>query len=592
MRARKNIKRLKATSRPITSKRNARQSFDYAADVVVLGAGASGLPAAINARNFAASVIVVEANFDVGGHAILSGGYVPLGGGSVQQKKFGISDSPDLLFKDLTDWSVVQTNGMPSYRYNDRDVVRAFADNNVATYDFLVTNGVQFRDESPDSAGGHDVGQSAPRQNHVSFTKGATPDNYSPSGGRGTSFIRPLEASARKKGVRFLLNYHMDSLVTSSKGRVIGITAHHSPTILEGSTTPLKSYASEGNINTSEPIINVKANRGVIIATGGHSSNVNFRRMFDPRLTEEYSVGGEPYSFQDASGELAAMKIGAALWGTMAHTVETGAHITKPGRIGTRYGYVNLRWPSNALIFSKVGATGLTVSNYQDLIMVNMLGNRFYDETQGGYPSGNYDSLANYEQSSWLNAKNTNYSPQDYLNAAMQYVTGNGDTLNGGGPIWAIFDSSATEREGWTVGPPNTDPNYFYQGKSVAELVGGINTNKYQKVMMEPFSLEASIDRYNTFVTEGLDRDFAKPKPLYKIEKPPFYAAFAAPVIHDTRCGLRITPRCEVLDMSGNLILALYCAGESAGGFNEHGLGRCSVQGYIAGMSAAMNSSA
>jgi hypothetical protein len=29
--------------------------------------------------------------------------------------------------------------------------------------------------------------------------------------------------------------------------------------------------------------------------------------MFDPRLTEEYQVAGEPYSKQDASGELAAM---------------------------------------------------------------------------------------------------------------------------------------------------------------------------------------------------------------------------------------------------------------------------------------------
>ena len=561
------------------------------ADVVVLGAGASGLPAALNARNFGASVIVVEANFDVGGHAILSGGNVPLGGGTCQQEKFGISDSPDLLFNDLTDWSVVQTNGMPSYRYNDRDIVRAFADSNVATYDFLVANGVQFRDEPPDNAGGHDVGQSVPRLNHVSFTKGATPDNYSPSGGRGTSFIRPLEASARKNGVRFLLNYHMDHLVTSSKGRVIGISAHHSPTILAGSTTPLKSYASEGNITRSKSTINVMAKRGVVIATGGHSSNVNFRRMFDPRLTEEYSVGGEPYSFQDASGELAAMKIGAALWGTMAHTVETGAHVTKPGRIGTRYGYVNLRWPSNALIFSKVGATGLTVGDHQNLIMVNMLGNRFYDETQGGYPSGNHESHDGYEQSSWLNAKNVKWSPQNYLNAAMKYVARNGDTLNGGGPIWAIFDSSAVIREKWVVGPPNTDSNYFYEGKSIAELVSKINTNKYQKVMMEASSLKASIVRYNGFVSEGVDRDYAKPNPLYKIEKPPFYAAFAAPVIHDTRCGLRITPECQVLNMSGNPIPALYCAGEAAGGFNEHGLGRCSVQGYIAGMSAATNSS-
>ena len=112
-------------------------TFDFEAEVLVIGSGAAGLPAAIRARDKGSSVIVVEANFDVGGHAILSGGHLALGGGTPAQKKYKIEDSPELLFNDLTDWSVVQTNGMPSYRYNDRDIVRAFAENNVETYNFL-----------------------------------------------------------------------------------------------------------------------------------------------------------------------------------------------------------------------------------------------------------------------------------------------------------------------------------------------------------------------------------------------------------------------------------------------------------------------
>ncbi|MFH0871329.1 MAG: FAD-dependent oxidoreductase, partial [bacterium] len=70
--------------------------WDKEADVVVIGAGAVGLPAAIEAVEKGASVIVVEANFDIGGHAIVSGGNVPLGGGTSAQKKHGIVDSPDL----------------------------------------------------------------------------------------------------------------------------------------------------------------------------------------------------------------------------------------------------------------------------------------------------------------------------------------------------------------------------------------------------------------------------------------------------------------------------------------------------------------
>jgi succinate dehydrogenase/fumarate reductase flavoprotein subunit len=106
--------------------------WDREADVVVIGAGATGLPAAIVACEAGCSVILVEAEKDIGGHAIISGGNVPLGGGTSAQQKHGIADSPDLLFRDLTDWSVVGPNGFPDYRYNDREIIRAFADNSTA----------------------------------------------------------------------------------------------------------------------------------------------------------------------------------------------------------------------------------------------------------------------------------------------------------------------------------------------------------------------------------------------------------------------------------------------------------------------------
>ena len=41
--------------------------------------------------------------------------------------------------------------------------------------------------------------------------------------------------------------------------------------------------------------INIRATKGVIVATGGHTGNINFRRMFDPRLTEEYQQACQPY---------------------------------------------------------------------------------------------------------------------------------------------------------------------------------------------------------------------------------------------------------------------------------------------------------
>src|ERR1700756_1304332 len=140
--------------------------WDREADVVVIGSGACGLPAAIAAKEAGSSVIVVEAQPHVGGHARVSGGNMPLGGGTSVQKRYGIEDSPDLVFQDLTDWSVVQPNGFPDYRYNDREIIRAFADNSAATFEFLREHGVVFVDKPPDRQGGASVGNSVLRTMH------------------------------------------------------------------------------------------------------------------------------------------------------------------------------------------------------------------------------------------------------------------------------------------------------------------------------------------------------------------------------------------------------------------------------------------
>ena len=63
----------------------------------------------------------------------------------------------------------------------------------------------------------------------------------------------------------------------------------------------------------------MRAKKGVIVCTGGSIGNLNFRTMFDPRLGPEFDgLAGMPFSDQDASGELAAMKIGAAM-GSLAY---------------------------------------------------------------------------------------------------------------------------------------------------------------------------------------------------------------------------------------------------------------------------------
>jgi hypothetical protein len=300
-------------------------------------------------------VILVEAQNDIGGHAITSGGNVPLGGGTTVQKKYGIVDSPDLLFQDLTDWSVFEPNGFPDYRYNDRELIRAFAENSALTFEWLVAHGVIFVDKAPDASGGEAVGNSVPREMHaavmnwpmVQTGKSADP-TLRATLSSGNGLMRPLKVAARSAGVQLLLEHKMTSIYrqTPTSGRVLGIAANNKGTEL-----------------------NIRAGKAVIIATGGSTGNVNFRRMFDPRLTEEYcGLAGMPWSDQDASGELAAMAIGASLWGLYNQTGEFGSKLTKAFVIGCQYNY--FRWMPGSTVFDRAHASGLSVRSWQDVILV------------------------------------------------------------------------------------------------------------------------------------------------------------------------------------------------------------------------------
>jgi succinate dehydrogenase/fumarate reductase flavoprotein subunit len=561
-----------AAPEPVEAEPKGPMTWQHTADVVVVGSGASGTPAAIAAREAGNSVIVLETENHLGGHGICSGGNVPLGGGTSLQKKYGIEDSADLLYRDLTDWTVVEGNGAADYRYNDREIIRAFADNSAATFEFLVAHGVVFVDKAPDGFGGESVGNSVAREAHAAPMDWPLVQTGQPADpsvrttmSTGNGLLQPLLAAAHKLGVQYLLAHRMVALhrETPHTGRVLGVVVTHHGAKL-----------------------NVRARKAVILATGGATSNVNWRRMFDPRLTEEYcGVAGTPYSYQDASGEISAMAVGASLWGLANQSGEFGPAITKPGSIGNQFGYVNLRWMPGSPVFDKAHATGLHVSDWQNVILVNMAGKRFYDETSPQFSSNDVKSVDPYTQGSYRNAKNAKYNPRNFLNAAM---AGIGDGHNGGGPIWAIFDAAAVAREKWVPQPPNVDAanGFFFQAGSIAELARAVKM-KYQRVPIAPETLEATVARFNAFVDAGKDDDFERPAPLYKIATPPFYAAWATPVLHDTRSGLRINANCQVIDMHGERIPGLYSCGETAGGFSEHGLARATCQGRIAGLNAA-----
>ena len=138
--------------------------WDYEVDVVIAGGGCAGLTAAIRARDLGASVLVVDSNYDLGGRMLHSGSFTSLGGGAPVQLRDmkgesdaegfisidpveapeELDDNIELLFTDITDWSVLDRQGQSPYRYNDRELVRAWAENCPATRQFLIDNYVRF----------------------------------------------------------------------------------------------------------------------------------------------------------------------------------------------------------------------------------------------------------------------------------------------------------------------------------------------------------------------------------------------------------------------------------------------------------------
>jgi succinate dehydrogenase/fumarate reductase flavoprotein subunit len=282
------------------------------------------------------------------------------------------------------------------------------------------------------------------------------------------------------------------------------------------------------------------------------------------------------------------MAIGASLWGLGNQILENGDGIRTQRALGARYNY--FAWDINSPLLPLVRAAGLEVKDWQNLILVNQFGQRFYDETKGDYPNGNlYNEFNPYRTGDYRNNASIDYNPTHYnfFNAAVAMNAASGPPDYAAGPIWAIFDAEAVAREQWQVTPPYVDPDgYFFSANTLVELAAAIN-NPYQTTPMDGAILQATVARYNTFVDTGTDVDFGKSRPQYRIQTPPFYAAWATPLVHDTRAGLRINARCQVMDMLSQVIPGLYCGGESAGGFNQHGLGRCTAQGYIAGTYAA-----
>ena len=114
-------------------------AWDEECDVLVVGFGAAGACAAIEAANAGAAVIVTD-RFGGGGASAKSGGVVYGGGGTRFQKAAGYDDSSDAMFEYLCKEVADAV---------DRATLRDFCDRSVEMIEWLEAHGVEFDSTVP-----------------------------------------------------------------------------------------------------------------------------------------------------------------------------------------------------------------------------------------------------------------------------------------------------------------------------------------------------------------------------------------------------------------------------------------------------------
>ena len=631
-------------------------TWHYEADVVVLGAGCTGLPAAIRANDLGASVLVIDQNFDAGGRMLHSGSWVSLGGGDPVQERDragesdaegfitvgaqvpegALEDSVDLLFRDVTDWSIVDQQGYGYYRFNNPDQHRGWAENCPATRQFMMDNYIRFTRINGTHFGGgvsraraaycflnlgpvtdikagtitaEDAGVADPERSSpmcpVQQSIGASEAN--PMSVRGGGIMsRCLEYSAREKGVRFMFNRKMTELIQDDNGAVIGVKAVYTPRFDPETGAQLHSLWSAGNIEETRETIYIRARRGVVVGTGGHAGNPHFRSQFYPRMNEPWfptsgwALLGEDGRAADASGIIAGIKVGASLDGLHQNLGRRTYHIAT--RLGVRDAYTSMYPGHPTFPFRKAAGFSIGQAGFEHLVAVNQMGQRFFNEMRlgdepldprypGGITTGTPDSWDEHNVADWRNCRSAwireMYDYSAGVDAAIQINEGSTAPDYYSGPIWAIFDEAAVERGQFPLRPPfvSTENGCFFKADTLEELAEMIyDGNPYQRV--RPYHLVDTIATWNGYVDDGVDPDFERGQadaPMHRIDRPPYYAAAIMVVWHDSYGGLRLNRHCQVLDMEGRPIPGLYAGGEASGGGQMHGLGRATVHGYIAG---------